>query len=139
MWTLGSFSLCAKNTHAEANNGTLFLKFSVFLAKKMFSSVNEYFSGSQGLKLKGVFFNLTVVTDIKISSEKSYHKRKENTRKIKKMVFCYQYCSDLLWEKKCSSGWEKLLKFEAEDWEFAKFLRALEQFIQTVKVQDNFW
>ena len=66
MWTLGSFSLCAKNTHAEANNGTLFLNFSVFLARKMFSSVNEYFSGSQGLRLKGVFFNnLTVVTDIK--------------------------------------------------------------------------
>ena len=31
----------------------------------------------------------------------------------------------LLWptvRKKYSSGWEKLLKFEAEDWEFAKVL-----------------
>ena len=36
------------------------------------------------------------------------------------MVFCYQNCSDLLWEKKCSSDQEKLLKFEAEGWEFAK-------------------
>ena len=48
----------------------------------------------------------------------------------------------LLWptvRKKYSSGWEKLLKFEAEDWEFAKFLRSLEQFIQTVKGQNNFW
>ena len=34
--------------------------------------------------------------------------------------------------KKCSSDWENLLKFEAEGWEFAKFLRSLEQFIQTV-------
>ena len=34
------------------------------------------------------------------------------------MVFCYQNCSDLLWKKKCSSDWEKLLKFEAEGWEF---------------------
>ena len=27
--------------------------------------------------------------------------------------------------KNCSSDWEKLLKFEAEGWEFAKFLRSL--------------
>ena len=41
--------------------------------------------------------------------------------------------------KKCSSDQEKLLKFEAEGWEFAKCLRSLEQFIQTVKGQNNFW
>ena len=41
--------------------------------------------------------------------------------------------------KKCSSDWEKLLIFEAEGREFAKFLRSLEQFIQTVKGQNNFW
>ena len=35
--------------------------------------------------------------------------------------------------KNCSSDREKLLKLEAEDREFAKFLRSLEQFIQTVK------
>ena len=34
---------------------------------------------------------------------------------------------------------EKLLKFEVEDQEFSKFLRSLEQFIQTVKGQNNFW
>ena len=34
---------------------------------------------------------------------------------------------------------EKPLKFEAEGREFAKFLRSLEQFIQTVKGQNNFW
>ena len=34
---------------------------------------------------------------------------------------------------------EKLLKFEAEGPESAKFLRSLEQFIQTVKVHNNFW
>ena len=39
----------------------------------------------------------------------------------------------------CSSDQEKLLKFEAEGQEFAKFLRSLEQFIQTVKGQKNFW
>ena len=41
--------------------------------------------------------------------------------------------------KKCSSDREKLLKFEAEGREFAKFLRSLEQFIQTVKSQNKFW
>ena len=41
--------------------------------------------------------------------------------------------------KNCSSDWEKLLKLEAEDQEFAKFLRSLEQFIQAVKGQNNFW
>ena len=46
------------------------------------------------------------------------------------MVFCYQNCSDLLWEK--------LWKFEADGQEFAKFMRSLEQFVQTVKVQNNF-
>ena len=58
---------------------------------------------------------------------------------VKEMVFCYQNCSDLLWEKSCSSDWEKHLKFEAEGQEFAKILRLLEQFIQTVKGQNNFW
>ena len=55
------------------------------------------------------------------------------------MVFCYQTCSDQLWEKKWSSDWEKPLKFKAEVWESAKCLRSLEQLIQTVKGQNNFW
>ena len=41
--------------------------------------------------------------------------------------------------KNCSSYREKLLKFEAEGRDFAKFLRSLEQFIQTVKGQKKFW
>ena len=41
--------------------------------------------------------------------------------------------------KKNSSDREKLLKLEAEGQVFAKFLRSLEQFIQTVKGQNNFW
>ena len=35
--------------------------------------------------------------------------------------------------------WEKILKFEAEGREFAKFLRSVEEFIQTVKGRNNFW
>ena len=34
---------------------------------------------------------------------------------------------------------EKLLKFEAEGREFAKFLRSLEQFVGTVKGQNSYW
>jgi hypothetical protein len=41
--------------------------------------------------------------------------------------------------KKCSSDQEKLLEFEAEGREFAKVLRSLKQFVQTVKGQNNFW
>ena len=41
--------------------------------------------------------------------------------------------------KNCSSDREKLLKFEAAGREFAKILRSQEQFIQTVKGQNNFW
>ena len=48
------------------------------------------------------------------------------------MVFCY-----LLWEKKCSSNGEKLLKFEAKGREFARYLRFLEEFIWTVNGQSN--
>ena len=55
------------------------------------------------------------------------------------MVFCYQNCSDLLWEKIVLVIEKKLLKFEAEGLEFAKNLRPLEQFIQAVKGQNNFW
>ena len=40
--------------------------------------------------------------------------------------------------RNCSSDREKLLKFEAEGQEFAKLLRSLGQFIQTVKGQNNF-
>ena len=42
----------------------------------------------------------------------------------------------LIWptvRKICSSGREKLLKFKAEGRAFAKYLRSLEQFIQTVQ------
>ena len=41
--------------------------------------------------------------------------------------------------KKCSSDRENILKFEAKGQEFAKILRSLEQFVQTVKGQNNFW
>ena len=45
------------------------------------------------------------------------------------------YCE----KKKCSSDGETELKFDVEGQEFANVLRSLEQFIQTVKGQNNFW
>ena len=42
-------------------------------------------------------------------------------------------------EKNCCSDSEKLLKFEAEGWEFGNILRSLEEFIGMVKGQNNFW
>ena len=41
--------------------------------------------------------------------------------------------------KNYSTYREKLWKFKAEGQEFSKILRSLEQFIQAVKVQNNFW
>ena len=41
--------------------------------------------------------------------------------------------------KNCSSDREFFLKLEAEGREFAKFSRSLEQFVRTVKGQNNFW
>ena len=66
-------------------------------------------------------------TQGKISSVNSMENSTAH-RKILKVVFCYQNCSDILWEKIVL-----LLKFEAEGRELAKFLRSLEPFIQTVK------
>ena len=39
--------------------------------------------------------------------------------------------------QKCSSDQEKLLKFETEGQKFAKLLRSLEQFIQTVQCSEG--
>ena len=54
------------------------------------------------------------------------------------LVFCYQNCSDILWEKNVlvieKNVWNSRLKAE-----FAKLLRSLEQCIQTVKGQNNYW
>ena len=62
-----------------------------------------------------------------VNKWKKKHHPKESVRFLVTIVFCYQNCAELLWEKKkCSSDWEKLLKSKAEGWEFAKILRSLE-------------
>ena len=58
----------------------------------------------------------------------------------KEMVFCFQNCSDLQCEKKMFKWLRKT--FEIRDWRprlLQKILRSLEQFVQKLKGQDNFW
>ena len=66
----------------------------------------------------------------------------DNEKYVKKRIYnkwyfvtkiVLNYC-----EKNCFSDREKLLKLKAKGREFAKFLRSLEQFIQTVKGQNKF-
>ena len=61
---------------------------------------------------------------------------------IAELVFCYQNCSDLLWEKNVlvieKNFWNSRLK--AENLQiFWIFRTILEQFIQTMKSWNNFW
>ena len=57
---------------------------------------------------------------------------------MQKNVFRHQNCSDYCEKKLLLVIKKKLLKFEAEGREFAKVLRLLEQFIRTVKGQNNY-
>ena len=87
--------------------------------------------------------SVTLVCDVSLNIYTSYHSLSYliviPTTTTMEMVFCYRNCSYLLWEKNCTTDREKLLKFQAEGREFAKFLRSLEQFIQAVKAQNNYW
>ena len=69
--------------------------------------------------------------------EKNYDGLK-NSKKRNGILFMLQ---KLFWptvRKNCSSDREKLSRFEAEGREFAKILKSVKQFVQTVKVQNNF-
>jgi len=58
------------------------------------------------------------------------------------MVFCYQNCSEQLREEivlVIEKGFCKIPGFSGFQPRISNVLRPLEQFIQTVKVQNNFW
>ena len=84
------------------------------------------------MALKAMFDSMSKITLVafpRFVSFMSVQDMLTNTsEKLKKknlnLVFCYQ---------NCSSDRDKLLKLEAEDQEFAKFLISLEQFIYTEK------
>ena len=54
------------------------------------------------------------------------------------MVFCYQNCSGVLWEKNVLVIEKKIWNSKLKDENLQKCLRSSEQFIQTVKGQNNF-
>ena len=78
-----------------------------------------------------MLFNMALKNEISFSTE-------ERKKKFGNGILLPKLFSPTV-RKNCSSDREKLLKFEAEGREFAKILRSLEQFIQTVKGQNNFW
>ena len=57
------------------------------------------------------------------------------TKSIKNGTYFFTKIVLTYYEKNCYSDREKLLKFEAEGQEFAKLLRSLEQFIQTLIIK----
>ena len=70
------------------------------------------------------------------------YEKKNVTQKLKRPSEKGILLPKLFWptvRKNCSSDREKLLKLEAEGRELANVLRSLEQFIQTVKGQNDFW
>ena len=80
----------------------------------------------------------TTITGLGTSSSSPAAAGIKKRKKINSILFTK--FSDLLWEKKCSSDRETLLKFKAEAGEkFAKILRSLGHFIWLVKGQNNFW
>ena len=62
---------------------------------------------------------------------------RETCRNKWEMVFCYQKCSDLLWEKNCSSDWSFWnSRLKAKN---CKILEITRTIFQTVKGQKSFW
>ena len=60
----------------------------------------------------------------------------DSSYKCLEMVFCYQNCSDLIWEEiVVFSDWEKLLKFK----EFAKLFEITETICLNSERLENFW
>ena len=60
---------------------------------------------------------------------------------VTKLVFCYQNCSDLLWEKIVLVIKENFLisRLKAKNLQNFWDHYYIEQFIQAVKVHNNFW
>ena len=94
-------------------------------------------TGSDILDAKRSDFS-TKLTDSDLSPESSW----DNNHFWEKFKICIGEKTEtklfpkLLWlpvRQNCSSNQEKLLRFEADDREFLKFLKLLEQFIQTEK------
>ena len=102
-----------KNT-VDSKMATFFLNAFRYLQRRIKNMSHTYFSGYSKSVWRSVL--------------------QTNFNSSLSMVFCYQNCSYLQWEKIVLV----IEKFTADGQEFAKILRSLEQFIQTVKCQNNF-
>ena len=118
----------------------LFVVFQVSTVKKLREKIMEKLMGPRNLML-----NIPLLPRTRPPQGFSFFFALEQRLIKKGLIILFQkwyfvtkivltYC-----EKKCSSDGQKILKLKAEGREFAKFLRSLEQFIQTVKGQNNFW
>ena len=108
----------------------------MMLLQRLFSSFKYSFSYGEGCLVLQSLTVFCVKSILRLLKFKRIHNMIHD--KFRNGILLWK----LLWSterKNCPSEREKLLKFEAEGGEFAKFLRSLEQFIQTVKGQNNFW
>ena len=98
--------------------------------------------------LPGLIWNIVALVVASISDSLLF-KPRYLTREKQHLTSCTQH-SIYKWyfvtkivltycEKKISCDRENLLKFKAEGQEYAKVMRSLEQFIQTVKDQKKLW
>ena len=71
----------------------------------------------------------------KNSKTERFFPQKKSNDFLAKMVFCFLNCSDLLWEKKCSSDGEKRLKFEAEGENFY----VLKIYLNLFEISNQVW
>ena len=101
-----------------------------FMLKEATGSAKNYL-GPYSYQHPTLFYYGIDIFLLEISSNKEPKKIRGWTAMVScwlsTMVFCYQNSSNLLWEKIVLVIKKKLLKFEAEGREFAKFLRSLEQ------------
>ena len=111
--------VCYKEDEISQNT---WVRFNTMLSELWFFFLPDYFWN----KLKWLSWSKANLFNSSVLKKKG-----EKTQKLYFVI--YHKCSDLLWEKIILEIEKKLLKFADEGQEFAKFLRSLEQFIQTVK------
>ena len=108
----------------------------MMLLQRLFSSFKYSFSYGEGCLVLQSLTVFCVKSILRLLKFKRIHNMIHD--KFRNGILLWK----LLWSterKNCPSEREKLLKFEAEGGEFAKFLRSLEKFNWTVKGRNNFW
>ena len=103
-----------------------------FLRCNKSSSWSHIWKQSEGRKFVLFFWNAVVLGEYLVYDTKSNAINKGEIGILLPKLFRPTV------RKKCSSDQEKLLKFLAFSLEFAKILGSLEQFVRTVKDQNNF-